>query len=336
MVNTTIRGVRIAGTGMYVPKKVVTNFDLAKLMDTSDEWIQQRSGIVERRYAEEGEHPSDLALQASKNAIAAAGITPPDIDLILVATLSPEHYFPGTSVFLQKKLGLSTTPAMDIRCQCSGFIYGMKVAQGLIASGQYNRILLCGVEVHSRGLDFSSAGRDVTVLFGDGAGAIVLEASDDPKRGLLHTVLHAQGEFADKLWMPFPSMCQMPFIKKEQVEDGSIAPKMEGRFVFKHAVTRMPEVVAEALEKAQLSADEIDLFVFHQANLRINEACLDQLKQPREKAFNNIQRYGNCSAASIPMCLDEAVRAGRLRAGQLVCMAAFGSGFTWASAILRW
>jgi 3-oxoacyl-[acyl-carrier-protein] synthase-3 len=321
---------------MYVPERIVTNHDLAKLMDTSDEWIVQRSGISERRHADEGMGPSDLAARACEQAIAAAQLKPSDIDLILVATLSPEHYFPGTSVFLQRKLGLETTPAMDIRCQCSGFLYGLQAAQAFITSSTYRRVLLCGVEVHSRGLDFSTRGRDVTVLFGDGAGAVVVELSTNPERGIQGIELHAQGEHAEKLWMPYPSMSQLPFITHENIERGEIWPQMEGRNVFKHAVTRMPEVLASLLGKLKIQPEEIDLFLFHQANLRINEAVMAHLNQPMTKAPNNIERYGNCSAASIPMLLDEQVRAGAIRPGSKICMTGFGSGFTWGSAVIIW
>lgn len=327
---------RISGTGMFVPERVVTNHDLAQIMDTSDEWIVQRSGISERRYVDEGTGPSDLALKACERALAAADCQPEEVDLILVATLSPDHYFPGTSVFLQHKLGLTDTPAMDLRCQCSGFLYGLQTAQAFITSGTYRRVLLCGVEVHSRGLDFSTRGRDVTVLFGDGAGAVVLEPCEDPDRGILGIELHAQGEFAEKLWMPYPSMRQMPFITIDNFERGEVWPKMEGRFVFKHAVTRMPEVLNRLLSKLEIQPDDIDHFLFHQANLRINEAVMQHLQQPISKAPHNIERFGNCSSASIPMLLDEQVRTGRIKQGDRICMTGFGSGFTWGSAVIIW
>lgn len=333
---TKLRGVRIAGAGMYVPENVVTNQDLEKYMDTSDAWIQERSGIRERRYAPPGLGASDLAKVAAERAIAQAGLTPKDIDLIVFATLSPDVYFPGSSVFLQDALGLDTTPAMDIRCQCSGFLYGLNVAQLFVASGQYDRVLLVGAETHSRGLNFSTAGRDVTVLFGDGAGAVVLAPTEVPEAGILSVHLHAQGEFRDKLMIEYPSMRHKPFITESLVAEGAMWPKMEGRFVFKHAVTRMPEVVHEALRHHHLTPDDIDLYLFHQANLRINEAVIKSLGQPMTKTFNNIDRYGNCSAASIPMCLAECIDAGRIRPGNLICMASFGSGFTWGAALMRW
>lgn len=331
-----LRKVKIAGTGMYVPPRVVTNIDLEQRMETSDEWIQQRSGIRERRHVDPGVSTSDLALEASRAALEAAKCKPTDLDMIIVATLSPDHYFPGTSAFLQAKLGLETTPAMDVRCQCSGFIYALNIGQLFIASGQYERVLICGAEVHSPALDMTTRGRDVAVLFGDGAGAAVLEASDDPERGILSVHLHAQGEFAKRLWIEAPTMTETPYISHAQIDSGRIYPQMDGRFVFKHAVVRMPEVIREALQANQLTSKDVGLYVFHQANVRINEYAAQALEIPPEKLFNNIDKYGNCSAASIPMCLDECQRSGRLRPGDLVCLAAFGAGFTWASALIRW
>jgi 3-oxoacyl-[acyl-carrier-protein] synthase-3 len=331
-----LRRSRIAGTGMCVPDRVVTNHDLAKLMDTSDEWIQQRSGIAERRHVSPHESPSDLAVTAAKNAMDSAGVTVKDIDLLLVATLSPEHYFPGTSSFIQRKLGMGTVPAMDVRAQCSGFLYGLSVANAMIASGQYQRILLVGVEVHSRALDFSDRGRDVAVLFGDGAGAVVLEASPSPEHGIMNIVLHAEGEHAEKLWVEYPSMARTPHLTADIVGEGGVYPKMDGKFVFKNAVVRIPQVVEETLKPLHLKPADVDVFLFHQANLRINEFVAQSFSLKPEQVPFNINRFGNCSAASIPMLLDETVRKGQLKAGSLVCMAAFGSGFTWGSALIRW
>jgi 3-oxoacyl-[acyl-carrier-protein] synthase-3 len=321
---------------MYVPPEVVTNFDLEKLMDTSDEWIRQRSGIVERRYAGAGLGPSDLALEASKSALDMAGIKSSELDMIIFATLSPDYYFPGSGAFLQDYLGCGTTPALDIRNQCSGFLYGLSVAQAFIASGQYKRVLLVGAECHSRALNFSTPGRDVSVLFGDGAGACVLVPSDDAKRGVLSVHVYAEGAHRDLLKIESPSTRQSPMISPESIAAGTHYPKMEGRQVFKNAVTRMPEAVGEALRHNEMTPDDVNLYLFHQANLRINEAVMKQLNQPLSKTFNNIERYGNCSAASIPMCLDEVVRSGRVKADDAVCMAAFGAGFMWASAMIRW
>ncbi len=327
---------RIVGTGMYVPPEVTTNYDLEKLMETSDEWIRQRSGIVERRYAAAGLGPSDLALEASKAALDMAGVKSTDLDMIIFATLSPDYYFPGSGAFLQDYLGCGTTPALDIRNQCSGFLYGLNVAQAFITSGLYKRVLLVGAECHSRALDFSTPGRDVSVLFGDGAGAVVLAPSDDPKRGILSTHVYAEGAHRDLLKIEAPSTRQSPMISPASIAEGTHYPKMEGRQVFKHAVTRMPEAVATALKHNGMTPDDVDLYLFHQANLRINEAVMKQLEQPLAKTYNNIERYGNCSAASIPMCLDEVVRSGRVKAGDQICMASFGAGFMWASAMMRW
>ena len=330
---------KITGTGMYVPERVVTNDELSKLMDTSDEWIRQRSGIAERRYIEPGQKPSELAENACQRALEAAGRAAGEIDCIILATLSAEADFPGTAFFLQDRLDFGETPCFDLRAQCSGFVYSLSVANGMIRSGQYRRVLVVGCEVHSTGIDLSDAGRDVAVLFGDGAGAVVLEANEDESdpAGILDVRLHAEGRFARKLWIEAPGSGFTPErINQEMLEQRRHFPRMEGRFVFKHAVTRMPEVLLEALSAASLKLEDVDLFLFHQANLRINEYVSQQLKIPAEKCFNNIERYGNCSAASIPILLDEAVRGGRLARGQLVAMTTFGSGFSWSCALVRW
>jgi 3-oxoacyl-[acyl-carrier-protein] synthase III len=331
-----LRRVRITGTGMFVPPRVVTNDDLAKRMDTSDEWIQKRTGIKQRHHVEDGMGPTDLAYEASKQALEAAGLEATDIDMIVVATLSPEHYFPGTGVYLQHRLGLERTPAMDIRCQCTGFLYALQTAQMMVGSGLYNRVLLVGAEVHSTTLDFTDRGRDVAVIFGDGAGAMILEASDDETRGIRSVHLHAQGEHADRLRAELPAPAHQPSITAEDVMEGRVFPKMDGKFVFKHAVTRMPEAIMEAIGHNGLSGEDIDLFLFHQANLRINEFVAQMMGIPPEKTHHNIDRFGNCSAASIPMLLDECVRSGRVKPGTTLLMAGFGSGFTWGSAILDW
>jgi 3-oxoacyl-[acyl-carrier-protein] synthase-3 len=330
------RRARIAGTGMYVPPRVVTNRDLEQRMDTSDEWIQQRTGILERRWVDEGTGPLDLAYEASVRAIDAAGIAPEDLDAIVLASLSPQHEFPGTSAFLQDRLGISEIPAMDIRCQCTGFLYALHVGSLYVGSGQYARVLVVGTEVHSTGIDVSTAGRDVAVIFGDGAGAVVLSPSDDAEHGVLSVHLHAEGKHADKLWVEAPGSKFHPRITHELIDQGRHWPRMDGRFVFKHAVSRMPEVIREALDANKFQIEDVDLFLFHQANLRINEYVAAQMGIPPERVHHNIQRYGNCSAASIPMCLDECVREGRLEEGHLVLMAGFGSGFTWGSALMRW
>jgi len=330
---------KITGTGMYVPDRVVTNDDLARLMDTSDEWIRQRSGIVERRYIEPGQQPADLAVQASRRALEAAGREPGEIECIVLATLSPQADFPGTAFFLQEQLGAGEIPCFDLRAQCSGFVYSLGVANAMVRSGQFRRMLVVGCEVHSTGIDLSDAGRDVAVLFGDGAGAVVLEAVDPEldRSAVLEVRMHAEGRFARKLWIEAPGSGFTPVrINRDLIDQRRHFPQMEGRFVFKHAVTRMPEVLLETLGAASVKLEEVDLFLFHQANLRINEYVAQQLGIPPERCPSNIERYGNCSAASVPMLLDEAVRGGRLARGQLVAMTTFGSGFSWSSALARY
>ena len=330
---------KITGTGMYVPDRVVTNDDLAQLMDTSDEWIRQRSGIRERHHIEQGQTPVDLAQAASERALEAAGVEARDLDGIVLATLSPEADFPGTSFFLHDRLGAAEIPCFDLRAQCSGFVYALAVANGFIRSGMYRRLLVVGCEVHSTGIDLTTEGRDVAVLFGDGAGAVVVEASEgEPDgSGILEIRLHAEGRHARKLWLEAPGSGFWPVrITHELIDERRHFPRMDGRFVFKHAVTRMPEVLLETLHAASLKLEDVDLFLFHQANLRINEYVAQQLEIPPERCPSNIERYGNCSAASIPMLLDEAARSGGLRPGQLVSMTSFGSGFTWSSAVMRW
>ena len=332
-------GLTIVGTGRYVPGDPVTNEMLARVMDTSDEWIRQRSGIVERHHISPGEMPADLAYQASMRALAAANLEPGEIDCIILATLSSQADFPGTSFFLQNLLGAGEIPCFDLRAQCSGFVYSLSVASSFIRARQFRRVLVVGCEVHSTGLDFSTEGRDVAVLFGDGAGAVVIEANenDADASSLLEVRLHAEGKHAEKLWIEAPGSGIYPSrITHEIIDQKRHFPHMEGRFVFKHAVTRMPEVLLETLHAASLKLEDVDLFLFHQANLRINEYVAQALEIPAEKCFNNIDRYGNCSAASLPMLLDEAVRSGRLQRGQLVSFTTFGSGFSWSSAVARW
>ena len=328
--------VAITGTGMAVPPRVVTNNDLAKIIDTSDEWIRQRTGIEERRHVDEGVTPSDLALEASQKALTAAGLKPSDVDFILVATLSPEQFFPGTCSFLQTKLGLETTPGLDVRAQCSGFIYGLEVGQALIASGQYRRILLVGVEIQSVALDMTDRGRDTAVLFGDAAGAVILEPAQNAEHGIKRVITHLEGRHSDKLGVIYPSAVGGRWIKPEHIEAGGHNPHMDGRFVFKNAVSRMPEVIGEVLKDQKLGVADIDLWLFHQANLRINEHIAQSMNIAPEKIHNNIQKYGNTSAATIPTLLDECVRAGRIKVGDKIMMTAFGAGFTWGSALIVW
>ncbi len=330
---------RILSTGMRVPDRVVTNDELAGLMETSDEWIRQRSGIVERRWVEPGEGGSDLGAAASAMALERAGMQPEEIDCIIVATLSPDHFFPGTGVFLQRKLGIRDIPCLDVRNQCSGFIYGLSVADAWIRVGQFRHILLVGTEVHSTGLHKNDFGRDTAVLFGDGAGAVILgptNDSDGETRGILSTHIHADGRHAEKLWVEAPGSIYEPIIDHDQIDRGLTCPSMQGREVFKHAVVRMPGAVHEALAANGLAIDDIDMLIPHQANLRISQAAQKALGLPDDRVFNNIQRYGNTTAASIPIALHECVDEGRLRSGDLLCLAAFGSGFTWASALIRW
>jgi 3-oxoacyl-[acyl-carrier-protein] synthase-3 len=328
----------VLGTGSYLPDRVVSNDDLAVLMDTSDEWIQQRSGIRNRRYVDFERAPmgtSDLATRAAERALARAGVKPEEIDLIVHATLSPDRCFPGDGVLIQAKLGVPAgVPALDIRNQCSGFLYGLAIADSFIRGGTFRRVLLIGAEVHSSGLDFTSRGRDVTVLFGDGAGAMVLGAADGP--GVLSVHLHADGRHADELTCSYPSSAEMPRVSAEALGEGRQFPRMNGRNVFRHASTRMPEVVHEALTANGLGPEAIDLFIPHQANLRISEAVQARLGLPDEKVWNNIQEVGNTTAASLPVALDQAVEAGKVHPGALLCLAAFGAGFTWASALIRW
>ena len=327
----------ITGTGHYVPPRVVTNQDLEKRMDTSDEWIRQRSGIVTRHHVEPGVNTSDLASEAARMAIQNAGIDPGTIDFIVAATLSPDHYFPGIGVLVQAKLGLGTLGALDVRNQCSGFIYALAAADQFIRTGTYKRILLVAAEVQSANLDYSDEGRDMAVLFGDGAGAVILEPNDaDDGRGILSTHLYSDGRFASQLWMEKPCPGDNPTFQKEFFDQGKFFPRMDGRHVFVNACERMPEAVRAGLEQNGLTVDDIDTLIPHQANDRISQMVAKGLKLPAEKVVRNIDRFGNTTAASIPIALDEAVKSGRIQGGHIVALTAFGSGYTWASAIIRW
>lgn len=326
----------IVGTGFHVPDRVVTNDELTRYMETSDEWIRERSGIEERRWIEPGTTGAQMAAEASRMALDEAGLEPGDLDAIVLATLSPDHFFPGTGVFLQRELGASGIPAIDLRAQCSGFVYGLSVADAFIRSQQYRTILLVGVEIQSTGLNVSTAGRDVAVLFGDGAGAVVLQATEEPGRGVLSTHLHADGTEAELLWADAPSSLGTSLISHEDIDAGRHYPQMQGREVFRHAVARMPEVALEALDANGLSTEDIDVLIPHQANLRIAQMVQKRLGLADEQVFNNIQRYGNTTAATIPIALAEAVREGRLKRGDLLCLVAFGSGLTWGGALVRW
>ena len=331
---------RIKGLGFYVPENVVTNDDLSKLMDTSDEWIQERTGIQQRRHALRGsDTTTSMGVKASLKAIEAAKINKEEIDFIVFATLSPDFYFPGCGVLVQKELGLPTIGALDIRNQCSGFIYALSVADQYIKTGMYKNILVIGAETQSPALDMTTRGRNMAVLFGDGAGAAIVSRSDNPERGILSTHLHSQGEHAEQLAMIAPGVGTkwVPQILAENdPDDVSYYPNMNGQFVFKNAVVRFAEVIEEGLKANGLSREDINMLIPHQANLRISQFVQHQFKLTDEQVFNNIMKYGNTTAASVPIALTEAVQQGKIKDGDLVVLAAFGSGFTWASAIIRW
>jgi 3-oxoacyl-[acyl-carrier-protein] synthase-3 len=326
----------VVSTGFYVPERVITNNDLTQWMETSDEWIRQRSGISERRWVDGGVGSSDLALEAANQALERAGLEASDLDCVIVATLSPDVYFPGTGVFLQRKLGIAGIPCLDVRNQCSGFIYGLSVADAWIRTGSYKRVLLVGTEVHSTGLQKNTEGRDTAVLFGDGAGAVVLGPIEDSGRGVLSVNIHADGKHAEKLWMEAPGSRYNPWLEAHHIESGLTRPVMEGREVFKHAAVRMPQAVKEALDANGLTVEDVDLVIPHQANQRITQAVQKALGLPDEKVVSNIHKYGNTTAASIPIALHEALEEGRIKPGDLVCLTAFGSGFTWGAALIRW
>lgn len=331
---------KVIGVGHYVPNHIVTNKDLEKIMDTTDEWIQERTGIQERRWIKEGsgESTTSMAFEAAKKAIANAGISKDEIDFIVFASLSPDYYFPGGGVKLQALLELETIGALDVRNQCSGFIYSLSVADQFIKTGMYKNVLVVGSEHHSGLIDKSTKGRSVSVIFGDGAAAMVLQATTDENVGVLTTALKSEGKYADELMLksPSPNHWLYDILQEEgNTEDDSYRPYMNGNFVFKHAVTRMPQVLNEVLASKGFTTSDIDLLVPHQANLRINQYVQKQLKLNDDKVFNNIMKYGNTSAASIPLAISEAVEQGKIKSGDLVATAAFGSGFTWASALIR-
>ena len=345
---------RIAGTGMYVPSNVYTNNDLLQYMDTSDEWIQERTGIKERRFADRtGETTTTMGVEAAKIAIERAGIGPQDIDFIVFATLSPDYYFPGCGVLLQRAMRMKEIGALDVRNQCSGFIYALSVADQFIKTGMYKNILVVGAEKHSFGLDLSTRGRNISVIFGDGAGAVVLQPAGNENTGILSTHLHSDGESAEILamynpgthanhWTPEPvatfndgEIADM-FMSHEMIDRAQNFPNMDGPAVFKKAIVKFPEVIEEALKTNSLSTSDIGLLIPHQANLRIAQFVQQKLKLRDDQVFNNIDKYGNTTAASIPIALCEAWEQGKIKDGDLICLAAFGSGFTWGSALLRW
>jgi 3-oxoacyl-[acyl-carrier-protein] synthase-3 len=314
----------------------VTNFDLEKVINTTDEWIQQRSGIQVRHHVEPGTGASDLGTQAALKAIEDAGIEPSEIDFIIAATLSPDHYFPGIGVMIQANLGLMSIGALDVRNQCSGFIYGLSVADQYIKAGTYRKILLVAAEVQSPNLDYSDDGRDVAVLFGDGAAAVILEAYEGDDRGIYSTHLFSDGRFMKELWMEVPSPREKPVFHYDMIDSKRCFPKMNGRRVFVNAVEKMPEAVNTALAHNQLTIVDVDHLIPHQANDRISLMVAKKLRIPVEKVIRNIDHIGNTTAASIPIAIDESLKEGRIRQGDLVVLTAFGSGFTWASAVIRW
>ena len=323
-------------TGFYVPDRVISNDFLTQYMDTSDEWIRTRTGIQERHWVADGQFTSDLALEAAKVALERASLKPTDLDCIIFATLSPEYFFPGGGVYLQRKLGISQIPCLDVRNQCSGFLYGLSVADAWIRTGQYRRVLLVGAECQSPGIDMTTRGRDIGVIFADGAGVAILGPTDEPGRGVLSTHLYADGAFSQMLWCDLGGCAHTPRLTPELLEQGLQHPVMQGREVFKHATTRMPEAVRVALQANGLALEDIKVFIPHQANLRISEMVQRQLGLRDDQVYNNIQRYGNTTAASIPIALDECAQAGRIGRGDLVVLAAFGAGFTWGSTAIRW
>jgi len=332
---------KIIGLGHYVPDNIVTNDDLSKVMDTNDQWIQERTGIKERRWVQEGDGQSTftMGLEAAKKAISNSGINKEDLDLIVFATLSPDYYFPGPGVQVQEALEINTVAALDIRAQCSGFVYSISVADQFIKTGMYKNVLVIGSELQSRGIDKSTRGRSISVIFGDGAGAAVLTREEDPSKGILSTHIHSEGKHALELVTEAPGMGTRwvtDIIKDNNPEDFSYRPYMNGQFVFKHAVRRFSEVINEGLQKNNLEVSDIDMLIPHQANLRISQFIQKKFGLSDDQVYNNIQKYGNTTAASIPIALSEAHQQGKVKEGDTVVLAAFGSGFTWGSVIIKW
>ncbi len=331
---------KITGLGYYVPDNIVTNEDLTKFMDTSDAWIQERTGIKQRRWIKEGSEDTSAVMgaKASKIAIERAGLTADDIDFIVFATLSPDYYFPGCGVQLQDMLGMKTIGALDVRNQCSGFIYAMSVADQFIKTGMYKNILVVGAEFHSGGLDKTTRGRGVSVIFGDGAGAAVLSRTEDNSKGILSTHLHSEGKHAEELTVLAPSIRHWvpKIIEANDENDESYFPYMNGTFVFKHAVVRFSEAIMEGLQANNLQVSDINMLIPHQANLRISQFIQKKFKLSDDQVFNNIMKYGNTTAASVVIALTEAWEQHKIKENDLVVLAAFGSGFTWGSIIIRW
>ena len=334
MFNTILKGL-----GTYLPENVVTNNDLEKLMDTTDEWIQERTGIKERRWIPEGSEDTTaiMGVKAARKAIENAGLQPSDIDFIIFATLSPDYYFPGCGVLVQRELGIDNIGALDVRNQCSGFIYGLSIADQFIKTGMYKNILLIGSEHHSGALEKNTRGRGVSVIFGDGAGAVVLSATNEEK-GILTSNMHSEGKHAEELAILGPATRRWVdvILEENDPDDTSWRAYMNGNFVFKNAIVRMSEAINEALNDANLTVADIDLLIPHQANLRISQMVQRQLHLRDDQVYNNIMQYGNTTAGSIPIALTEAVEKGKLKEGDLLCLVAFGSGFTWGASLIRW
>lgn len=326
---------KISGIGYYVPERIVTNKDLEKLMDTSDEWIVARTGIHERRWVNSRIGTSDLAVKASEKAIKMANLTSKDIDLVIFATLSSDYTFPGSAVQIQDKMGMDTIGAFDIKAACSAFIYGLSIGDQYVKTGQAENVLVIGAEIQSTGIDVSTKGRDMAVLFGDGAGAAVLQPSNNDS-AILSTHIHSQGKYLKELWAEIPTSIGMPRLTHEMLDEGRHYPQMNGREVFRNAVTRFPEVIKEALDKNNLTVDDVNMFIPHQANLRITQSVAKRLRVGMDRMYSNIERYGNTTGASIPIALAEAHIEGKIKKDDIVILAAFGAGFTWASAAIRW
>ena len=326
----------ISGTGFLLPPRVVTNDELSSYMDTTDEWIQERTGIKERRYVEKGVGPSDLAISATEQALKAAGLKVSDIDFIIFATSTPDFYAPGSGCVLQEKMGFNEIGALDIRVQCSGFIYGLSIAEQYIRTGNFKNILLIGAEVQSTAMNLTDEGRDTAIIFGDGSGAAIISATEENK-GILSTHMHSEGKYLKELWLEAPaSNAGHPRITREVLDEGKQYLKMNGKEVFRHAITRFPEVINEALEANNLTSENINLLIPHQANLRITQMVQKRLGLSNDQVFSNIHKYGNTTAATIPIALAEAFNEGRIKEGDILVLAAFGAGFTWASAIMKW
>ncbi|MBH31064.1 MAG: 3-oxoacyl-ACP synthase [Candidatus Marinimicrobia bacterium] len=330
-----MRRAKITGIGHSVPDRVVTNADLEKLMDTSDEWITERSGIKERHHVDESTSASDLAIEASTIALDSAGMNPEDVDLVIFCTISSDYFFPGGAVQIQEKLGMKNIGAFDLRAACSGFVYGLSVADQFIRTGAHDTILLIGAEVQSVALEFDTDHRDMAVLFGDGAGALILQTSDDDS-GVLSTHLHSDGKHLQDLWLPAPGSKYKPFMSKKLIDEGLHTPYMNGREVYKNAVTRFPEVIHEALTHNGIALEDVALVIPHQANLRISQAVARRMGIGMDKIYSNIHKYGNTTAASIPIAMSEAFAEGLFKSSDNIILAAFGAGFTWGSAAIRW